>query len=451
MSHADKVVAIVGRTNVGKSTLFNALAKKRVAVVENYPGVTRDRHYMLVQHFECPFTLIDTGGLVGEDENPLAHAVRAQAEAAVKESDLVLAVFDGMHGVHPYDDEVVKYLRSTDKPVLWVINKCERPLTQVYAGEFYALGVDELHFVSAAHRLGIKELGQAICQRLKSGPAKEANASKEDTIKVAIVGKPNVGKSTLVNRILGQQRMVTSPLPGTTTDSIYNEIKRDAQSYELIDTAGMRKHAKARGLGLEEFCTLRTLKAIAECDVAVLLLDATQGLPSEQDARIAGLIHERGKGLVIVVNKWDALEKDTHTAKNFRGAIYEVFKFASYAPILFVSALQGTRCPTILSKVKKVHLAGKVRLEEADLNKLLAFAFERNPAPAYHGQPVRFIAARQIGESPPRFELAVSNPKGLNFSYGRYLKNAIRGKFDYLGSDLKLKFVKKFERLRDVA
>lgn len=455
-------VAIVGRTNVGKSTLFNALVGKRIAVVEDTPGVTRDRNYAFVERWGFPFTLVDTGGLVGEDENPLRDAVRKQAEIAIDQADLVLAVVDAIDGLQPGDEEVADLLRR-GKPgrVIWVVNKCEKPGVQVAAHEFHALGVDELVFVSAAHKIGIAELAEKVREKLglekeiaigreqereiekEQDSEQEEQVTESQEIKVAILGRPNVGKSTLVNKILGEERLVTSDIAGTTRDSIDLHLTRDGQRYHIVDTAGLRRKPRIEDGSIERYSVIRALKVLVDCDVAVLVIDATQGAPGDQEAKIAELVTERGRGLVLVVNKWDAIEKDHHTVKDFERAIRAQLPFAAFAPIVFVSALSGRRCPQVLETVKEVYTQAQSRIATSQVNKLLSVAFERKPPPLYRGEPIRFFFATQIGVAPPEFVLFVNHPRRVNNSYQRYLKNILREEGGFTGSEIKLRLRKR--------
>lgn len=481
-------VCIVGRTNVGKSTLFNAFVGRRTAVVKDSPGVTRDRCYEVVNRFSFPFTLIDTGALVGEEAISLHRAVREQSELAMKQSDAVIVVFDGMHGLHPLDAEVVQLVRQIDKPVIWVANKCEKPSSALVATELYGLGIEEILTISAAHRRGIRDVIaklEEILKPMSSMPVykiptpEQVYSENEDdfegfdpalvteipeyfdendgednpdinpTINLAILGKPNVGKSTFVNKLLGEERMIVSPIAGTTRDSIRNNLSRDGQQFVIVDTAGLRKKAGVEEDSIERFSNIRTLRSLAQCNVAVFLLDASEGLPTEQDARIVGLAHEKGKSLVIVVNKWDLIEKDSRTAEGYRQAVRSVFKFAQYAPVIFVSALTGQRCFAVLDEVVKVHREGKIRLSTAKANKLFAEAFRMRPPPVYRGAPVKLLYATQVASEPPTFAVFVNYPERLNYTYERYLKNTVRKSHPFSGNDVRIIFRRRSQMSND--
>lgn len=462
MNKRAPVVAIVGRTNVGKSTLFNALVRRRIAVVEDTPGVTRDRNYALVKDETIPYTLVDTGGLVGEDQDEqipgMASLVRAQAEIAIEESDVILVVFDGIGGPAPLDDEVVDFIRRAGKPVVWVVNKCERPLNEVLAAEFYALGISELVCVSAAHRLGIEGLRTAIMSQFEElgitappvpeegTPQSETDLSATKEIRVAIVGKPNVGKSSLVNRLCGEERVIAADAPGTTRDCIDVSFVRDGRKFTFVDTAGLRKKSRVAAMTLERFSNLRTLKALVGADVAILMLDASEGAPSEQDKKIAELVHERGRGLIIVANKWDLVEKDHRTAKAFEEAIYRELPFARYAPIIFVSALTGRRCPNILDRVREVYESSQIRIPTGELNRMLQRIFQLNPPPVIRGHPVKLFFATQIAVAPPTILMFLNYPKELQPSYLRYVKQQIRKIHPMEGVDFKLQLRKRTEK-----
>jgi GTP-binding protein len=466
-------VCIVGRTNVGKSTLFNALAGRRKAVVKDQPGVTRDRYYEVVTRFDFPFTLIDTGALVGEENIALHQSVRAQSELAIKQSDVVIVVFDGLHGLHPLDSEVVDLIRQIGKPAIYVANKCEKPSAALTSTELYGLGIEQIIPISAAHRRGIRDLmaklaelvappelslansteqdGELVPGELseehgvpaESGAADGANALNEDPhapINIAIIGKPNVGKSTFVNALLGEERMIVSPIAGTTRDSIKSSLVRNGRTFEIVDTAGLRKKAGVQDNSVERFSNIRTLRSLAQSDVAVFLLDAAEGIPTEQDARIVGLAHEKGKSLVIVVNKWDLIEKDPKIAEAYRRAIRSVFKFAAYAPVVFVSALTGLRCLSVLDSVVEVYRAAGRRLSTGEVNRLFQEAFTQKPPPVYRGVPIKLLYATQVATKPPTFAVFVNHPDRLRFNYERYLKNTVRKAYEFPGNDVRILF-----------
>jgi GTP-binding protein len=472
-------VCIVGRTNVGKSTLFNALAGKRKAVVKDQPGVTRDRCYEVVTRFDFPFTLIDTGALVGEENIALHQSVREQSELAIKQSDVVIVVFDGLHGLHPLDAEVVDLIRQIEKPTIFVANKCEKPSAALTATELYGLGIEEIITISAAHRRGIRDLiaklaeiirpvelnlenakdgesaidqdasdldsDQAELVQGEQGTEERAVTNGQETdvrgpINLAIIGKPNVGKSTFVNALLGEERMITSPIAGTTRDSIKSSLVRNGRTFEVVDTAGLRKKAGVQENTVERFSNIRTLRSLAQSDVAVFLLDAAEGIPTEQDAKIVGLAHEKGKSLVIVVNKWDLIEKDPRVAESYRRAIRSVFKFAAYAPVVFVSAKTGLRCLSVLDAVEVVNAAASKRLSTAEVNKLFSDAFAQKPPPVYRGQPIKLLYATQVATRPPTFAVFVNHPDRLRFNYERYLKNVVRKAVEFPGNDVRILF-----------
>lgn len=440
-------VAIVGRTNVGKSALFNALARKPIAVVEDEHGVTRDRHYHLVKRDDTQFTLIDTGGIVGEEDFSLARSVREQALLAIAEADIVVGVFDASYGPHPLDSEVVELLRRSSKPVLWVANKAESPTHLSGLAEFYSLGIDEVLPVSAAHRQGLDAIIAFVdAISLPEEDDAEDEGEVAEPIRLAVVGRPNVGKSTLINKIVGKERVVASNLPGTTRDTIDVHFTFRDRKFVLLDTAGLRRKARVAKRSVEQHSNLRTVRALGTADVAVLLLDATQGKPTDQDAKVATLIHDRGRGLVIAVNKWDAIEKDHKTAKEYKDSVHELFQFTRHAPVLFVSALSGQRCQKILEKAIEVYESGKHRIQTSDLNRILARAFMASPPPAYHGQPVKLLFATQARVSPPTVVLFLNHPNRISASYQRYLAQAIRKHFDFPGQEIKFVCRKRTEK-----
>ena len=448
------VVAIIGRGNVGKSTLFNALIGRRKSVIKDESGVTRDRSYATVKTNDFVFTLIDTAGLFSnprDKKNVLEDRVETQTKLAIEESDLLLVLFDGKAGLHPEDSAIANLVRKARKPVIWIVNKSEKPSTELEAAEFYSLGIEDLVFISAAHRKGLKDLLKIIREKFPESQigdesGEDEQAEDSSAIRVAVLGKPNVGKSTLINQLLGENRLVTSEIAGTTTDSIDIELSHKGRDYVLIDTAGLRRKARVKDISVERYSNIRSLSALAKSDVAVLLLDATQGEPSDQDLKIAQLIHERGRGLVIAINKWDAIEKNHKTAKAYKDQVYSDFRFARYAPIVFVSALSGKRCKALLDKVSEVYEAAKFRVKTSDLNKVLNQAVSKNSPPAHRGEPVKLYFATQIHTAPPTFVLFFNHPRRIDSAYQRYLKNSLREEFPFTGSDIKLLLRKRSDR-----
>jgi GTP-binding protein len=441
MSNKLPLLAIIGRTNVGKSSIFNALIDHRRSIVEDFPGVTRDRNYSDVWTMGYGFRLVDTGGLVGEDDAEFAPMVQEHARAAMQEADALMVVFDGINGVHPLDSEIMAAIRTWNKPIIYVVNKCEKEMVKHSIGEFYGLGVDDLIPVSAAHRQGLRDLVSAIAEKLKlkrNQEREEFRKTEEDgPINIAIVGRPNVGKSTLVNKILGEDRLITSDQSGTTRDSIDIELTRDVQEYTLIDTAGLRKKSKIDPESLERFSNLRTLRSIARADVAVLVLDATIGRPSDQDKTLAELIHKRGLPLVIAVNKWDAVEKDHKSAKHFELELFEDLGFVKYAPVIFLSALTGKRCPFLFDKVKEVYASARKRIPTSELNRVLTRLFRQKPPPVYKGKPLKLFFSTQVESVPPKILLFLNYPRTLPGSYIRFLGNSLHKEFGFTGTDIK--------------
>lgn len=441
------VVAIVGRTNVGKSSLFNSIIGYRVAIVEDSPGVTRDRHMMMVSRYEVPFWLVDTGGVLGDEDPNMEPLVRSQAEVAIAEADMIICVLDGIHGPHSHDEDVVRILRQSGKPVFWVINKTEKSQSKLEAAEFYGLGIDEYFLTSAAHREGIGELVAAIKTKAKElGAPDTTDLPKDERIRIAIVGKPNVGKSTLINTLSGGKRLVVSPVAGTTRDAIDVEITRDGKKYVLVDTAGLRRKTKVDDNSIERYSNLKTTKSIAGSDVVVLMLDATEGIPSDQEKKIATLAHEKGKGLILAMNKWDAVEKNYKSVKIFENTIRESFKFAPYAPIIFMSALTGKRCPNLLDLVSKVAENRTTRISTAKLNRVIENALFKNPPPVYRGHPLKVFFTTQISDAPPTIIVFTNYPRGISDPYERYLRKCIREEFPLEGTDIRLIFKKKSEK-----
>ncbi len=537
------IIAIVGRPNVGKSTLFNRALGERRAIVEDMPGVTRDRNYAMVESFEVPFLLVDTGGIETDPEDPLGKQVVEQALLAAEEADVIISLFDGSAGCQQGDEDVVAILRRYNKPVYYVVNKCDGDEQALRTADFYQLGIDTIYDCSALHGRRVQLLFRQILEELpnyasllasaksrrereeagadmaRSIAAEDSEAELEvtddgdegdfegygeeesdtppsfapvylpgddeelsaedydrehrhleiadsvpretpdeiehwrddpqaledeadaenkiDVIRVAIVGRPNVGKSTLLNTLTGERRAITSPIAGTTRDTLDLEMRRDGQDFLLVDTAGLRKTGKLID-AVERYSALRSMRAMAAADVAVVVLDATD-TPTDQDAKIVGLAHEQGLGIVIAVNKWDLVEKSSHkTVHAFTEKLREAFKFAPYAPIVFVSAQSGRRCPRILETAREIAYERAKRVSTPRLNNVLKRAIRKFSPPPYRGRDIKLYYGVQVDMSPPRFALFFNYPRVLHFSFLRFLKNSLRQEFGFMGTDIKL-------------
>ncbi len=444
-------VALVGRPNVGKSTLFNRLVGRRRAIVEDLPGTTRDRLYGDAEWGNIPFTVIDTGGLEiiesrkkrrpQEEPEPLSKAsvgfiqeIRRQAEIAIAEADAIIMLVDVLDGLTPADEDVAEVLRRTDKPVLVAANKADNPQREQNAYEFYALGLGDVYPISALHGKGLGDLLDDLIAVLP--PADET--PEPEALKIALVGRPNVGKSSLLNRLLGQERAIVSPIPGTTRDAVDTYLTWEGQPILLIDTAGIRRRGRIER-GIEKYSVLRAMKAVARSDVTLLLLDA-QDLVTAQDAHVAGYILEEYRSIIVVVNKWDLITKDTYTMDAYTKQIRADLKFLDYVPVLFVSALTGQRVHKILPLALQVYRERLVRIPTGELNRLVEDATIRHPPPHKGGKRLRFYYATQADVDPPTFVFFVNDTRLVHFSYERYLENQIRRRYGYLGTPLKLIF-----------
>jgi GTP-binding protein len=429
------VVAIVGRPNVGKSTLFNRLLGERKALVEDFPGVTRDRNYALVTRHAKPFTLIDTGGFEPASEDRMLVQMREQSQLAIEEADLVLFVLDGRAGLTPADEEVAALLRQSTKPVLYVVNKVDGPQQEQAAAEFYGLGIASFVAISAEHGQGINDLVNQICAQLPPAPRETAAA---DQVRLAVIGRPNVGKSSLVNRLLGAERVVANPEAGTTRDSIDSPFRYNGKDYLLIDTAGIRRKGRV-SQKLEKYSVLQALKAMDRAHVVLLLIDAAEGI-TEQDLTVAGYAYERGRALVLVVNKWDAVAKDHRTLNQFNQQVRDQFKFLPFAPVLFVSALTGQRVAKIMETVEQVANEFNRKVSTAELNRVLQAAEAAHQPPIFQGKRVKLFYMTQTAVRPPSFVIFVNRQEGLHFSYRRYLANKIREPFGFLGCPIRIEY-----------
>ena len=426
------IVAIVGRPNVGKSTLFNRLTKTKLAIVEDTPGVTRDRLYQDVEWNGKVFTLIDTGGIEMNSKDSILTAVKKQAQIAIEEADLILFVCDGQMGISSEDAEVAQMLMRTKKDVMLVVNKIEDYSNPEELYEYYELGLGEIYPISASHGMNTGDLLDEILERLGDIDNEEYDP---DVIKIAVIGRPNVGKSSLTNAILGQERCIVSNVPGTTRDAIDTAFSRDGQDYAIIDTAGMRKRGKVFET-TEKYSVIRSLRAVDRCDVVLMVINAEEGL-IEQDKKIAGYAHEQGKGLILVVNKWDLIEKDDKTYTEFEKNLRKNLLFMSYAPIIFVSALTKQRVHKVLDLVKYVAEQQSVRIATSVLNEIVREAVMQNPPPTDKGKRLKILYITQSGVKPPTFVLFVNEPEILHFSYERYLENKLRESFGFEGTSIK--------------
>jgi GTPase len=426
------LVAIIGRANVGKSTLFNRLTRSSRALVANIPGVTRDRLYGSFTWDDHTVLLVDTGGLVGGEED-LSGLVRRQAEAAVAEADAILLVVDGRQGPQPGDAEVVDYLRRAAKPILLVVNKMDHPGLEARLPEFYQFGLEPLFPVSATHGLGLGALLSALGKAL---PPPRAFAPPAPGIRVAILGRPNVGKSSLINYFLGEERLLVSPRPGTTRDAIDSPLSLDGVDYVLVDTAGLRRPSRVDP-GLERQMVLKTIKALSRTEVAVLMLDAAEGLTG-QDLRIIGLIEDQDKGCLILVNKWDLVRHDPQAAQTLLERVASGLEFLPYAPVLPVSILTGYNLRRIFPMVRTIHTQSGVRVGTGELNRLLQEITGRVPPPRYRGRPLRFYYLTQPDTHPPTFIAFVNQPQGVPDHYRRYLVKQLRERLGLTNAPLRL-------------
>jgi GTP-binding protein len=414
------VVAIVGRPNVGKSTLFNRITRRRDAIVDNRPGVTRDRHYGDAEWDQRAFVLVDTGGFIGGDADQFAASIRYQVEQAVSQADAVVLVLDGKGGVSPFDRDLVSWLRTREQPVFYAVNKIDGPGQEQQLFEFYALGVEPLYSVSAEHGYGLTDLLDALVDVL---PQAQEEPDQE-SIRIALVGRPNAGKSSLVNRLVGQERLVVSDTPGTTRDAVDTVCVSDGRSYRLIETAGIRRKAKV-DLKLEKFSIIKALQSLERCDVALVLLDAGLGV-TEQDIKVAGYAHDRGCGAIFVVNKWDLVDKTVVTPRKFEQRLRDAAKFLPFAPIVTISALTGQRVNKIFPLVDQVYAQYVSRIGTGQINRIVNQATLRTEPPLHKGRRLKFYYTTQISERPPTFVSFVNYPDAVHFSYQRYLMNQIR-------------------------
>ncbi|MBN1965726.1 MAG: ribosome biogenesis GTPase Der [Anaerolineae bacterium] len=445
------LVALVGRPNVGKSALFNRLVGQRKAVVSEVPGTTRDRLVGDVYWNGVTFSVIDTGGLevfqpkqtpisspLEEGSRDFVPEIRAQAIIAIEEADVIVLVTDAIQGITAADQEITGILRRTDKPVILAANKADSAARREDAFEFYGLGVDEVFPISAMHGTGTGDLLDAIVKALPFAPAEDHDADEDDSIKIAIVGRPNVGKSSLLNKLLGEERAIVSPVAGTTRDALDTVLTWEGMPVTLIDTAGIRRRGKVAP-GVEKYSVLRALKAIQRADVVLLLIDATDGV-TEQDTHIAGMIKDEMRSTVVVVNKWDVIEKDTHTINTYMDEVRQKLAFMPYVPVLFISALTGQRIHTVLETAVRVQEERLVRIPTSELNKIVRDAMLRHAPQTRQARPLKIFLAQQVRVDPPTFLFHINDIKLLHFTYERYLENQIRRVYPFSGTPIRLSF-----------
>ncbi|MDQ0161521.1 ribosome biogenesis GTPase Der [Bacillus alveayuensis] len=426
------VVAIVGRPNVGKSTIFNRIVGERVSIVEDIPGVTRDRIYAEAEWLTHQFNIIDTGGIEIGDE-PFLAQIRHQAEIAIDEADVIIFVTNGREGLTAADEEVAKILYRSNKPVVLAVNKIDNPNMREQIFDFYSLGFGEPFPISGSHGIGLGDLLDEVVKHFKNKTEEEYD---EDIIKFSLIGRPNVGKSSLVNAILGEERVIVSDIAGTTRDAIDTTFTYNGQDFVIIDTAGMRKKGKVYE-STEKYSVLRALKAIERSDVVLVVLNGEEGI-IEQDKRIAGYAHEAGKGVVIVVNKWDAVEKDEKTMKQFEQKIRDHFLFLDYAPMVFLSAKTKKRLHTLMPNIIMASENHAKRVQTNVLNDVIMDAVAMNPTPTDKGTRLKIYYATQVAVKPPTFVIFVNDPELLHFSYERFLENRIRDAFGFEGTPIKI-------------
>jgi GTPase len=435
------VVAIVGRPNVGKSTFFNRITRTRDALVDDFPGVTRDRNYGDATWDDVAFTLVDTGGFSEGDEDGFAGQIHFQVRQAIDDADVIIHLLDGKEGVSPFDREIVELLRSVEKPVFYAVNKIDGEEQEVNLFEFYGLGLETIYPVSAEHRYGVA----GFLDQLITGFPKQQPDATPDMIRIAVIGRPNVGKSSLINNILGQDRLLVSDIPGTTRDAVDSICKMGGKSYLFIDTAGIRRKGKVSNK-IEKFSVIKALRSLDRCDVALIVLDSNEKI-TEQDLNVAGYAYERGCGCIFLFNKWDLVEKDTNTAKKYHDALQHEAKFLSFAPSMTVSALSGLRVHRIFNLVEEVHDQYGMRIGTGQVNRILERAVEKNEPALFMGKRLKYYYSTQVTTKPPTFVCFVNYPNAIHFSYKRYLINKIREGTGLSKTPIKLLFRQRTGRI----
>ena len=427
------IVAIVGRPNVGKSTLFNVLAGEKISIVQDTPGVTRDRIYADINWLDYNFTLIDTGGIEPESDNIILKSMREQAEIAIETADVILFMTDVRQGMVDDDAKVADMLRRSKKPIVLVVNKVdsfEKFMPDVY--EFYNLGLGDPHPISGSSRLGIGDMLDEVVSHFNESAKDD---TEDERPRIAIIGKPNVGKSSIINKLLGEDRVIVSDIAGTTRDAVDTEIVRTGREYVFIDTAGLRRKSKIKE-DIERYSIIRTVSAVERCNVAVLVIDATEGI-TDQDAKIAGIAHDRGKGMIIAVNKWDAIEKNDKTIYKFTEEIRNKLSYMPYAELLFISAQTGQRLPKLFETIDAVIENHSLRIATGVLNEIMSEAVAMQQPPSDKGKRLKLYYITQVSVKPPTFVIFVNDKELMHFSYTRYIENRIRESFGFRGTPLK--------------
>ena len=435
------IVAIVGRPNVGKSTFFNRITRSRDAIVDDFPGVTRDRNYGDATWNDVVFTLVDTGGFLSDDKDDFANEIRFQVLQAIEDADVIILLLDGKAGISPYDRDIVEILRTTKKPVFYAVNKIDGLEQETNLYDFYSLGIKKLYPVSAEHRYGVHDF---LDDLILAFP-KFDSVQTEDMIKLAVVGRPNVGKSSLINRILGEKRLLVSDIPGTTRDAIDSVCNIDGKPYLLIDTAGIRRKGKV-SKKIEKFSIIKALRSLDRCDVALIVMDADEGI-TEQDINIAGYAFERKCSCIMLLNKWDLVEKDSKTAKKYYEQLKIESKFLSFAPAITISALTGLRVPRIFTYVDEVYNQYAARIKTGQLNRIMELAIKKNEPSHFRGKRLKFYYAAQVTAKPPTFVCFVNYPDAVHFSYKRYLINQIRERAGLDKTPIRLLFRRRTGRI----
>lgn len=435
------IVAIVGRPNVGKSTLFNKIAGKRIAIVDDTPGVTRDRIYAEAEWIGHQFTIIDTGGIERENGDIILSQMRRQAEIAIETADVIVFIVDGKEGLTASDKEVAEMLRRSSKPIVLVVNKIDSLKDEDNAYEFYNLGIGEPITISATQALG---LGDMLDEIVKLFSPYEIDPKEDEYIRIAIVGKPNVGKSSLINSLLGEERVIVSDIPGTTRDAIDSYLENEEGKFILIDTAGLRRKSRIKE-EIERYSAVRTIAAIDKAEVCILILDALDGI-SDQDEKIIGYAHEQGKAIMVIVNKWDLIEKDDKTMDVYKNNLQNSLSFMSYAPFLFISVKTGQRVHKVLEMVKNCHANFSKRIGTGILNDVISKAVMMKEPPVVANRRLKIYYVTQVSIKPPNFVFFVNDDSTIHFSYERYLENQLRASFDFMGSGIKLQFREKKDK-----